>query len=379
MRVGIDVRYLSHGIVGGINTYLHGLLPALQGLTDAPELVLYADTKRPFELPALATSTSVRYMPWRGPYSSVLNDLLLKRLMAGDKVDVAHFPANYGFGPRQIPTVLTVHDELNLLPFRATLRGEAQAHRPAAIALVAYLHCLTRAAVRRADLIVAPSESARRAIAERASLRLDRIVAVHHGCPEDARNGWGPDEIAAVRQRHGLTCRYVLADALKNPGTLLAAWERLPADLRASHRLAFFARRSALLPALAEAREAGRVTVVDRPSRADLLRLLAGASAFAFPSWVEGFGLPILEAMALGAPVVASTRGAIPEVAAGAALLCEAEDPAALASQLTAVLGSPDLATDLRARGRQRASELTWARAARQMLDCYERARFARS
>jgi alpha-1,3-rhamnosyl/mannosyltransferase len=106
---------------------------------------------------------------------------------------------------------------------------------------------------------------------------------------------------------------------------------------------------------------------------ADLPALYGGALAFAFPSRWEGFGLPALEAMASGAPVVASNRGALPEVTAGAALLVEPE-PMPLATALERLLADPTLRERLRAAGLARAAEFSWERTARETLAVYRAA-----
>jgi glycosyltransferase involved in cell wall biosynthesis len=101
-------------------------------------------------------------------------------------------------------------------------------------------------------------------------------------------------------------------------------------------------------------------------SDAQLRALYEQASCFAFPSFYEGFGLPPLEAMYCGCPVVVSDRGSLPEVCAGAALYCDPADPATLAAQLRRVLGSEAARDELRAAGSERAAAFTWDRAARQ-------------
>lgn len=100
-----------------------------------------------------------------------------------------------------------------------------------------------------------------------------------------------------------------------------------------------------------------------------LRALYEGAACFVFPSFYEGFGLPPLEAMCCGCPVVVSDRASLPEVCGDAALYCDPDDPATLAAQLRRVLGSPALAQELREAGLRRAATLTWTRAAREFAD----------
>jgi glycosyltransferase involved in cell wall biosynthesis len=102
-----------------------------------------------------------------------------------------------------------------------------------------------------------------------------------------------------------------------------------------------------------------------------LIALYSMAEAFVFPSWFEGFGLPILEAMVCGAPVIASDRYSIPEVCGGAALLADAEDEVTFARHLKQVLGSPEEAARLRELGYRRAAQFSWHKSARMIRDAY--------
>lgn len=102
--------------------------------------------------------------------------------------------------------------------------------------------------------------------------------------------------------------------------------------------------------------------------------LYSGAAAFVFPSLAEGFGLPIVEAMACGAPVVTSNRSSMPEVAGAAAELCDPDDPHSIGMAIAKILRDPDLAEDLRRVGYKRAREFTWDRTAQGTVSCYREA-----
>jgi glycosyltransferase involved in cell wall biosynthesis len=181
-----------------------------------------------------------------------------------------------------------------------------------------------------------------------------------------------PCRLTAVRRRYALTRPFVLADGLKNPELLIQAWRRLPPGLRADRELVFFSRRSDLLRVVHEAVAAREACLLLSPPGEDLIALYSLADAFVYPSWIEGFGLPLLEAMACGTPVIASDRGAIPEVAGDAALLADAEDPTTLADHLARVLGAPEEAERLRQRGFIRARQYSWQKSARRILDSYQ-------
>lgn len=369
MRIGIDVRYLSHGLVGGVHAYVTHLITALLELGSSHAIFLYADTKRPFELTSLPNHVTLRLLPYRNPMSSIYYDFFLRDQMARDALDVAHFPTNYGFAPARARTVITLHDAINLLPLSEIIRGHPK--NPRTIASMTYLHYLTRAAVRRADLILTVSQHAAREIAQVGKLDAGKIVAVAEAPAPDMRRIDDAQTLNRVRQQLEITCPFVLADALKNPAVLVKAWQLLPSDLRARKQIIFFSRRADHLPVIDQAVAAGYARLLVRPSREELMALYSMTEAFVFPSWIEGFGLPVLEAMACGAPVIASNRGSIPEVAGDAALLIDAEDAETLAHYLTLVLNMPLEAEGLRQRGYARAAQFSWENTARLVLDSY--------
>jgi len=373
MRIGIDVRYLSHGLMGGVHRYITYLVPALIQAAPHHTFFLYADDKAPFELQNLPANTSVRIMPYKNELSSIYLDLTMGRVMARDTVEVAHFPANYGFGPADARTIITLHDEINILPLREIIRGHRKQFR--SMAMMTYLHFCSTSAVNRAHLLVTVSNYSKTKILQNSRIAPDRIVVTPSGPAPTMQRVEDPAQREAVRTRHQLAKKFVLADALKNPGVLVKAWGLLPEMIRETTQIVFFSRTPTPPAVVNEAEATGYARLLVRPSDEDLMALYSMAEAFIFPSWIEGFGLPLLEAMTCGAPVIASDRGSIPEVAGDAALLSDADDAEALARHIQQVLTSPAETERLRALGYARAAQFSWDKTAQKVLAAYESAR----
>lgn len=376
MKIGIDVRYLSHGLVGGVHTFMKNLVPALvEASKDCHQLYLYADTKRPFKLqedkPSLPDHVTLRLLPYRNPSSSVYNDVFMGRDMKRDGLDVFHFAGNYGFGPAGA-TVVTLQDEINVMPLFELWKSHSKNVKT--IAMMSYLHFMTQASLRRADIVVTISEYSKRGILHYGKLDPDKIVVVHHGCPGDVMRVNDAVTRAKVRERLGISRSFILAEAFKNPAVIVRAWKALPSHTRDRHEIVFFSRSPNVLPVVHEAVEAGWAKFIVRPARTDLAALYSMADAFVFPSWIEGFGIPLVEAMTCGAPIIASDRAAIPEVVGNAGLLMDAEDDKKLVEYLLHLFDHPEMREELRQLGFKRAPLFTWRNAAEGYLKAYSQA-----
>ncbi|MFQ3633060.1 glycosyltransferase family 4 protein [Roseiflexus sp.] len=375
MRIGIDVRYLSHGLVGGVHTYIKHFVTELCMIAADHQVFLYADTKRPFELSNLPSNVTLRLLPYRGPHSSVYLDYVgLRRAMARDRLDVVHYPANYGFRVPGASTVVTLHDALTIMPLRETLFSPGSRRTLRSMAMTTYLYIGSRLMLRDADLLLTVSQHAKQDILRYCRFDPQRIIPIPHAPTPDMRRIEDQATLDDVRRRHEIAGRFVLADALKNPGVLVRAWRRLPETLRQTYRIVFFSRHPAPLPVVFEAVERDRAILLINPPRADLVALYSMADVFVFPSWFEGFGIPVLEAMVCGAPVIVSDRGPLPEVAGDAALVMDAEDDATLAAYLERLLTDPAGSTRLRERGFAHASQFSWRKTAQRILESYEQA-----
>ena len=376
LRIGFDIRYLSHGLTGGVRTYVRQLAAVLPRLAPDDQFFFYADDKAPLDLEAPPPNVTIRTLPWRSKLSSLWNDRALAAWMSRDRVQVAHFPGNYGpAGAYRL--VVTVHDALNLFPMSEHLRGFGRT--PSKVAMMLYLGSRTRAALRQAEMIITDSEFSRQDIATRGGISADRIVTVHAAA--DARFRILPaDMLLRERARLGLGGRVILADGIKNPAVVVEAWRKLPDGLRAETQVVFFSREAAPRPELAADLAAHpALRFLPRPSVDELIVLMNLADVFVFPSYFEGFGLPIVESMQCGLPVVGSARGSIPEVVGDGGLIFPLEDTEVAAAQVRRVLEDADLQRTLRAASLRRAGAFSWERTAAATLEVYRRVSEARA
>jgi glycosyltransferase involved in cell wall biosynthesis len=187
-------------------------------------------------------------------------------------------------------------------------------------------------------------------------------------------------EVAPILREYGVEPPYILyvgaLESRKNLPRLLEAYARLRAWSPQWRLVIVGARKwkfSPIFDTVQRLALEGHVTFTGYVADEHLPALFTGADLFAFPSLYEGFGLPVLEAMACGAPVVTSNTSSLPEVAGDAALLVDPYDVEQIAQAMWLVLSQPALAAQLRAKGLARAAQFTWERTARETIAVYER------
>lgn len=264
------------------------------------------------------------------------------------------------------PTVLTVHD----LAFLRTPECAFPALR-------SYLEQVVPRSIRRATRIVAVSESTRRDCIGLLDTPPEKVTTILEGVGEAFRAPLDPAKDRALIRNAGITDSYILTagtlEPRKNHVRLLEAYAHLRAQ-GVDLQLVVAGRPGWMYEPIHEAvlrlKLAGAVTFL-QPDDVLLAALYGQADVFVFPSLYEGFGIPPLEAMACGAPVVCSNSSSLPEVVADAAVLFDPLDVDAIAAGITRLLEDRALARRLRARGLERAATFTWARAAQQTRDLY--------
>jgi glycosyltransferase involved in cell wall biosynthesis len=220
-----------------------------------------------------------------------------------------------------------------------------------------------RDAAERADLIIAVSEFTKSQIVSLLNVAPSKIRVVHHG-------------VRALTHcevpREKVVLNVGAIQTRKNIARLVGAFEALDSEWRLVLAGSPGFGADAILDRIRRSPAAARIDVLGYVTPEDLAQWYAHASIFAFPSLDEGFGMPVLEAMAASAPVITSNRSALPEVAGDAALLIDPLDTAAMSDALRRLAGDAALREDLATRGRKRAALFTWEKAVRETWDVYK-------
>jgi glycosyltransferase involved in cell wall biosynthesis len=378
-RIGIDYTAAARQRAG-IGRYTRELVAALFALESASEsprqYVVFAATgglKRETWNLKPGTGIRLRTVPLTDEWLA----RLWHRLRLPIPVETITGPLDVFYSPdfvlpptrRATRTLLTVHD-LSFL------------HCPEAFvpALRRYLERVVPRSIARADLVLADSAHTRSDIISFFGVPPGRVQVLYSGVAPRFRPEREPGEIGRLQARYGLGGGpYVLSvgtlQPRKNYVRLIRAFASLrPETLAPETKLVVAGGRGWLYEdILAEAGKHGdRVHILGFVDDADLPALYRNAALFAFPSLYEGFGLPVLEAMACGVPVVCSNASSLPEVAGDAALLVDPLDTDGLAEALARVLEDAGLRQGMVARGAAQAARFTWEQAAHELLGVFD-------
>jgi glycosyltransferase involved in cell wall biosynthesis len=381
MKIGIDARFITHPQAGGFKTYTKGLVGALAEVDADNQYILYLD-RAPAEAGVLPNRANFRFrvvpgsapmvgMPWR-------EQIGLARQATVDRLDIFHAPCLTGPLWLHCPSVVTIHDMIWYFSEQVSNGGPRSRKRKL---MEFYYRNVPKFAARRAGAVITVSNAAKASIVQHLHIPVGQIYVTHEAASHLYRPIDDPTQLTAIRQQYRLPPGFVLAigsaDPRKNLSSLVQAYALLPISLQERHHLAVVWTHRFLEAELTNEIETlgikERVHFLERVNDEDLVLLYNAAALFVFPSRYEGFGLPLLEAMACGTPVVAADNSSIPEVAGEAALLVSADDVGAIAQAIRRGLTESNLRRCLRDKGLQRAACFSWTKCGLETIEVYKR------
>jgi glycosyltransferase involved in cell wall biosynthesis len=362
MRIGVDATpiFLRKG---GIGYYTHNLLEYLTRTDTKDEYILFKTTQTQPETPIpfiTRPNVKVIYTP----------KLLQKHRSDKERIDLYHGTNFRLRGRGRKGNIVTIHD----LAFR---------HYP---------HFLkkkfgqflsfwkTRRDVQEADRVIAVSQHTAHDVIEHFKIDKERVKVVYHGVGDEFRPDVPGESIVEIKKKYQIsTPKYILwvgtLEPRKNLPTLIEAYSKLK-SIHSEYTLVLggglgWQYQDILNMALSLG---NRIQITGYLPQRDLIPLYAGASLFVYPSLYEGFGMPLLEAMASGVPIVASRTSSIPEVIGDAGVLVDPLRISDIREAILKLLQDSSLRSSFREKGIQRAKEFTWERAAQETLKIYQEA-----
>ncbi len=369
IHVGLNAHLLSLGSnyrSAGITWYIYNLLTYLPGIDPGVHCTAFLSETRYQGSPPLDLELSC--LPTRRPAVRIIWEQLIQPSAARRaRLDLLHGMAFVGPMGSRCPSVVTIHD-LSFLFYPHSFRPVNRL----------YLKLFARLSARRARRVIAVSESTKRDAVKQYGIAPDKVDVVHNGV-DPAFRPFPADQVSAFRADRGLPERFILfvgtLEPRKNIARLIQAYAQLPG---ARPPLFFVGGKGWYYDeifALVERLNLGAdVHFVGYVSTQDLPWWYNAAQVFVYPSLYEGFGLPPLEAMACGTPVITSAASSLPEVVGQAGLLIDPTDTEGLTAAMAQCLADADLRAQMKAMGLARAAGFSWQETARQTVDSYRRA-----
>lgn len=370
LRIAIDAHSVGTGL-GGNESYATNLIEALAEIDEVNQYTVYVT--RPEAIKRFGNRWPNVNLRSTRPHTPLIRiPLTLGAELRKNPVDVLHVQfTSPPFAP--CPVVVSIHDlSFEHLPETFKRRSKMQ------------LRLTVRRSARRAAQVIALSQHGRTDLIDTYGLDPGRVSAIPLAAPAHFGPVKDEKELQRVRQTYGIEGDYILSvgsiQPRKNLPRLVAAFSRLRQaepegklpQLVIVGKCAWLYEET--LRAIKELRLSNSVVLTGYVPESDLPALYSGAACFVYPSYFEGFGLPPLEAMKCGAPVIVGNRTSLPEVVGDAALLVDPFEVDDIAAAIKKVISDPDLQSQLSVKSLLRARLFDWRETARQTLAVYDRA-----
>jgi len=367
MKIGLDARAIQ-GRFTGDSTYWRGLIEGLSRLGSDDESFIYLDAALP--KPELPASGNLRPRPLRAICWRAWSAWSFPLALCRDGIEVAH--VQYTIPPvMPCPVITSIHD----VSFKRHPEFFPRKDR-------LILDMGVRRARKQAFRILALSEYTKKELLDLYRMPDEKVAVVYPGVDERFK----PLDRAAARElvdrEYGIGFPFVLTVGViqprKNLDRLLEGFAILKGILRSDHKLVVVGKygwkQANLEQRIHELELAANVIFTGYVPHEDLPAFYSAADVFVYPSVYEGFGLPPLEAMACGAPVIAGDRSSLPEAVGEAGIMVDPYDPDAFARAMAGVLSSESLRAEMSALGLDQAKKFSWDRTAREAMTIYRQA-----
>jgi len=381
MRIGLYTLFLYPGQIGGIETYVSQLVKALGQVDKTNEYLifvsdhnqsLFTGLDRPnFRLVHLPLLPAANPLPLRALRRLKLIPVHLTQQLHRHPVDVLHYLGTT-IDQREVkfPCVLTMHD-IQQEYYPQFFPPETLAWRQANFQPSAH----------KARQIIADSAYTRQTIIEKYHISPEKIHTVRLGIDEQFKPIEVPPALAAIRHQHNLPEQFLFYPANpwphKNHARLFEALIHLRRRYAINYPLVLsgvWSEPARLEAQIVEAGLTGQVQMLGYLPYKDLPALYAAATALIFPSLFEGFGMPVLEAMACGCPVICANTTSLPELAGESAILVDPLHVAQMAEAIYNIIHSASLRAELRQKGLTQVKNFSWTRTAQQTVEVYQQA-----
>jgi glycosyltransferase involved in cell wall biosynthesis len=373
MKIGIDLRpFLKYET--GVGTYIKNLLFSLSNIDMENDYYLFSSSlKQRFSPSKIPILNKMHFRDFHYPVK--LLNFFWYRLgwppldsFFKTNIDLTHSPTPL-ICPTRGKTIITVHD-LFFMDFPYMANKEARK----------LFYKNIHKSLQVSDGVIVVSHCIKKQILERFKINKEKIKVIYHGVDPEFSSDISLEEINNFRKSYSLSSRVIIfvgaMDPRKNLLNLIKAF-KIVRSKESDVSLVIAGRRGHDFPALKKAVKNENlqswIKILDYLSLRDLKRLYRVGTIFAFPSYCEGFGLPLLEAMISEMPVVASNRAALPEIAGEAALYFDPDQPQEMAAAILKLLKDDDLRERFIESGKKRAGDFGWAKTARNTLSFYHK------
>jgi len=369
LRIGLDARMIEHS---GIGRYIRNLLRGLIRIDSVNHYVLLGQVGKLKEHMEDLRARNLDFVEALSPIYSLHEQVEMPSKIDRLNLDLVHIPHYNVPLACRTKVVVTVHDLNHLFISSTELRS---------VVVYWYASFMLRAALKKAIKVIVVSQNTRSEVLKHLNAPEDKIEVTYEGAEESYRPLKDETRLQAVKDKYGITGRYILYVGMirpyKNVGGLIRAYSRLV--VRDVYRLVVVGKKddryypefTGLATELGLRKE---VIFTGYVEEADLPYLYNGADLFVLPSYREGFGIPILEAMACGTPVVASYASSLPEVVGDAGLMVDPDDVDGLSAAMGKLLTDESLKAEMVKRGLARVKAFSWDEMALKTLATYREA-----